>query len=155
MNEWTMNNGRSFEGPFIILGVVPAYPGAFDRRQKDRPPTVTVQRADHEPPAPIGGVNSDRALSRRLSTKFLEGLEALVEALRKPHTARSAARLVHFSLPSTYAMLELMRRRGFPLTYGQRGRARTFQLVPGKQIAQRGKAQRHAPRVRFEEWQLN
>jgi hypothetical protein len=81
---------------------------------------------------PIGGKNSALVLKSRLSRRFLDKLGVLVAHLDRPKTAKQAARLAGVSKPTLYAMLELMRRRGFPLRIGRVGRAFTYQLVPAK-----------------------
>lgn len=141
----TTNGGtaRGFEGPFLLLGILPAWPEELERR-KDyqgphaqltrllpiavRPPEIPVPHADPRG-EPIGGKNAALVLSRHLSEAFLERLERAVRALSRPRTVAQLARLVGCSSPTTYALLELLRRRGFPLAYGKRGAARTFALL--------------------------
>jgi hypothetical protein len=159
-------SGRGFEGPFILLGVLPAWPQELERRAHYNgphselarllpiplplpagatapPPSLStwVQQPAPRVPAslvktavlrggPIGGKNAVRVLSHHPSPKLLDRLETLVGVLAKPRTAKQAAHMTGCSQPTVYALLELLRRRGFPLVYGTRGAARTFCLMP-------------------------
>jgi hypothetical protein len=153
------SNGRGFEGPFIILGMLPGWPAEFERRAgytgphsnltsllpialppvmpPVAPPALAAPKpAPRNPRGLIGGINSERELTRRLSPRFMGWLEELVPFLAVPRTARQCSRFLGCARPTAYALLEMLRRRKFPLVYGarragQRGpKGRTFQLVP-------------------------
>lgn len=146
MKAELMKNGRGgFSGPFIVLGMVPSWPAELERRKDYKGPHTSLaslvplasgfpQIINGAPPAPkeegpIGGINSDLVLKGHLSPLFLERLEKAAAFMHKPRTARQVARATGASMPTAYALIELLRRRGFPLEYGERGRSRTFQIV--------------------------
>lgn len=159
---FTAANGRAFEGPFLILGIAPAWPQELERREDYQGPhtllsslrpigaaTPQVIEGKKEPEAtrkPRDWVKvaptHRKDLSVPLSLQFLDWLDRTVPFLSKARTVKQIARHLNCSGPTVYSILDVLQRRGFPLERHKRQgrRAAAWQLVPHTKEKPRARA---------------